>query len=138
MDIESEAANAGAIKALLAAILIALIVGLGFDIYWVADNEKDKRFENPTQDQAKDLMHRRDWDSLLYLGDSWLRDMPEEPYALYYKGRAHFGLKQWEEAVSTFETLKAIEPSWSENLEHFIQTCNSEIAGEEPAPSPEE
>ena len=131
MTSESETTNMQAIKRLLAAILTALIVLIGFQVYWVADNEKDSRFENPTSERAKDLMFHRDWQGLLQFADSWVNDKPEESYALYYKGRAHFGLKQWQQAASTFEKLKVIEPAWLEKTQFFIDTCHSEIARQE-------
>lgn len=103
------------IKWLTVAIMVIFIIGLAAVLYIILSFKKLLRGDPASSNfraNAKLLLNMNDLDGLIAIAQERISRFPGELFAHWYLGLAYYRKKEWHKALSEFNYIYEIEPSW--------------------------
>jgi cytochrome c-type biogenesis protein CcmH/NrfG len=105
------------IKWVVGAILFVIVLGviaITFLILAVNKQSVEKEKLDDFYYKARQLLDKEDMESLIEFCTEKLKKEPGHSYGRWFLGLAYYRKKDWPNALSEFERLYEIEPSWRE------------------------
>ena len=107
------------IKWLMITILTVFVVSTGFLIYLFVNLRKLVKAEQGADDfrqKAKTLLNMNDLDGVVKIATQRIRQYPGELFAHWYLGQAYYRQRQWHKALTEFNYIYEIAPSWRQRF----------------------
>lgn len=103
------------IYVLIAATGVAIALSL-FRIFFSSRSVLKEANDRVFKTSAEELLEKGEINDLVSHCNDKLSKRPNHIYALWYLGKAHFALKDYQAAKTPFEKLAEIQPDWNDEL----------------------
>jgi tetratricopeptide (TPR) repeat protein len=124
------------IKWMTMALMVIFIIGLTA-IFYLFYSFKKLFKRNPVdtsfRTNAKMLLDMNDLDSVIEMARDRTKQFPGEIFAHWYLGLAYYRKKEWHKALSEFNYIYEVEPSWRhKHLNPFIYDIKEQLKNTRP------
>ena len=124
------------IKWLTVALMVIFIIGLAVIFYLFYSFKKVFKgdpISGNFRTNAKVLLNMNDLDGVIELTRERLKQFPGEIFAHWYLGLAYYRKKEWHKALSEFNYIYEIEPSWRyKHLNPYIYDIKEQLKNTRP------
>jgi len=124
------------IKWLTVAMIIIFIIGLSVIFYLFFSFKKLFRVDPISSEfrtTAKMLLNMNDLDGVIALAKEQVDQYPGEVFAHWYLGLGYYRKKEWHKALSEFNYIYKVEPSWRyKHLNPFIYDIKEQLKNTRP------
>jgi tetratricopeptide (TPR) repeat protein len=115
------------IRSLGVVITILLTIAVLCNIYSLRLWRNDQGTRSEFQHTVGKLMTGGKYSKALALAKQQKDTYPNDPYAWWYLGVAHYGLGSWQEAIAAFKKAEELAPVWHERVSAYVTKAQEKL-----------